>query len=246
MALDSPWWSFSRGFASQIPITCSFCLCETTGKDFDVICLHPGDLFRPFRGVRLDMGDKPLEPVGPLVDELSVVKLLALRENLMNLSAEFNATINRVEKDDQVLFKTWTRWTYEKTQLFGTVRPEGIWDSSNDFREFKRRFEDRRLLQETQDREEHRPWNYDSFFFLGGKFSDFDGHISFHCTEQNCHSAVQQTRRYARLTDKTQEEEYFRTMARIEGRQSDERDGNLVKCRRFLKRLGGGKSTPTF
>jgi integrase/recombinase XerD len=39
------------------------------------------------------------------------------------------------------------------------------------------------------------------------------------------HSTVEQTRRYARLTDKTREEEYFRAMARIEGRKSDERDG---------------------
>jgi integrase/recombinase XerD len=39
------------------------------------------------------------------------------------------------------------------------------------------------------------------------------------------HSTVEQTRRYARLTDKTREEEYFRAMARIEGRQSHERDG---------------------
>ncbi len=38
------------------------------------------------------------------------------------------------------------------------------------------------------------------------------------------HSTVEQTRRYARLTDKTREEEYFRAMARIEGRQSDERN----------------------
>jgi integrase/recombinase XerD len=38
------------------------------------------------------------------------------------------------------------------------------------------------------------------------------------------HSTVEQTRRYARLTDKTREEEYFRAMARIEGRQGDERD----------------------
>lgn len=38
------------------------------------------------------------------------------------------------------------------------------------------------------------------------------------------HSTVEQTRRYARLTDKTREEEYFRAMARIEGRQSGERD----------------------
>jgi len=40
------------------------------------------------------------------------------------------------------------------------------------------------------------------------------------------HSTVEQTRRYARLTDKTREEEYFRAMARIEGRQNDERNGN--------------------
>jgi site-specific recombinase XerD len=40
------------------------------------------------------------------------------------------------------------------------------------------------------------------------------------------HSTVEQTRRYARLTDKTREEEYFRAMARIEGRQSHERDGS--------------------
>jgi integrase/recombinase XerD len=39
------------------------------------------------------------------------------------------------------------------------------------------------------------------------------------------HSTVEQTRRYARLTDKTREEEYFRAMARIEGRQSHERNG---------------------
>jgi integrase/recombinase XerD len=38
------------------------------------------------------------------------------------------------------------------------------------------------------------------------------------------HSSLEQTRRYARLTDKTREEEYFRAMARIEGRKSDERD----------------------
>jgi integrase/recombinase XerD len=37
------------------------------------------------------------------------------------------------------------------------------------------------------------------------------------------HSTVEQTRRYARLTDKTREQEYFRAMARIEGRQSDDR-----------------------
>ncbi len=39
------------------------------------------------------------------------------------------------------------------------------------------------------------------------------------------HSTVEQTRRYARLTDKTREEEYFRAMARIEGRNHDDRDG---------------------
>ncbi len=33
------------------------------------------------------------------------------------------------------------------------------------------------------------------------------------------HSNLEQTRRYARLTDKTREEEYFRAMARIEGRE---------------------------
>ena len=38
------------------------------------------------------------------------------------------------------------------------------------------------------------------------------------------HSSLEQTRHYARLTDKTREEEYFRAMARIEGRQSHERD----------------------
>ena len=38
------------------------------------------------------------------------------------------------------------------------------------------------------------------------------------------HSSLEQTRRYARLTDKTREEEYFRAMARIEGRKSHERD----------------------
>jgi integrase/recombinase XerD len=38
------------------------------------------------------------------------------------------------------------------------------------------------------------------------------------------HSTVEQTRRYARLTDKPRDEEYFRAMARIEGRQRDERD----------------------
>jgi hypothetical protein len=39
------------------------------------------------------------------------------------------------------------------------------------------------------------------------------------------HSTVEQTRRYARLTDKTREEEYLRAMARIEGRNSDDQDG---------------------
>jgi site-specific recombinase XerD len=34
------------------------------------------------------------------------------------------------------------------------------------------------------------------------------------------HSNLEQTRRYARLTDKTREEEYFRAMARIEGREN--------------------------
>jgi integrase/recombinase XerD len=38
------------------------------------------------------------------------------------------------------------------------------------------------------------------------------------------HSTVEQTRRYARLTDKTREEEYFRAMARIEGRQNHDRN----------------------
>ena len=38
------------------------------------------------------------------------------------------------------------------------------------------------------------------------------------------HSSLEQTRRYARLTDKTREEEHFRAMARIEGRKSHERD----------------------
>jgi integrase/recombinase XerD len=36
------------------------------------------------------------------------------------------------------------------------------------------------------------------------------------------HSNLEQTRRYARLTDKTREMEYFRAMARIEGREKDE------------------------
>jgi integrase/recombinase XerD len=40
------------------------------------------------------------------------------------------------------------------------------------------------------------------------------------------HSSLEQTRRYARLTDKTREEEYFRAMARIEGRETHERDRN--------------------
>ena len=35
------------------------------------------------------------------------------------------------------------------------------------------------------------------------------------------HSNLEQTRRYARLTDKTREEEYFRAMARIEGREQN-------------------------
>jgi site-specific recombinase XerD len=35
------------------------------------------------------------------------------------------------------------------------------------------------------------------------------------------HSNLEQTRRYARLTDKTREEEYFQAMARIEGRQKN-------------------------
>ncbi len=35
------------------------------------------------------------------------------------------------------------------------------------------------------------------------------------------HSNLEQTRRYARLTDKTREEEYFRAMARIEGRDEN-------------------------
>jgi integrase/recombinase XerD len=46
------------------------------------------------------------------------------------------------------------------------------------------------------------------------------------------HSSLEQTRRYARLTDKTREEEYFRAMARIEGRKSYEsdRDGGEVSA----------------
>ncbi|MGZ6208442.1 MAG: tyrosine-type recombinase/integrase [Syntrophales bacterium] len=35
------------------------------------------------------------------------------------------------------------------------------------------------------------------------------------------HRSIEETRRYARLTDKTREEEYFRAMSRIEGRNSD-------------------------
>jgi integrase/recombinase XerD len=49
------------------------------------------------------------------------------------------------------------------------------------------------------------------------------------------HSTVEQTRRYARLTDKTREEEYFRAMARIEGRQSDERDRGAGKVSTFFE-----------
>jgi integrase/recombinase XerD len=49
------------------------------------------------------------------------------------------------------------------------------------------------------------------------------------------HSTVEQTRRYARLTDKTREEEYFRAMARIEGRQSDERDRGSVEVPTILE-----------
>jgi site-specific recombinase XerD len=50
------------------------------------------------------------------------------------------------------------------------------------------------------------------------------------------HSNLEQTRRYARLTDKTREEEYFRAMARIEGRENLMNNESLVKYRRFLKR----------
>jgi integrase/recombinase XerD len=35
------------------------------------------------------------------------------------------------------------------------------------------------------------------------------------------HRSIEETRRYARLTDKTREEEYFRAMARIERRDGD-------------------------
>jgi site-specific recombinase XerD len=38
------------------------------------------------------------------------------------------------------------------------------------------------------------------------------------------HSTVEMTRRYARLKDKTREQEYFRAMAIIEGSQRDEHD----------------------
>jgi integrase/recombinase XerD len=39
------------------------------------------------------------------------------------------------------------------------------------------------------------------------------------------HRSIEETRRYARLTDKTREEEYFRAMARIERRDCDGNDG---------------------
>jgi site-specific recombinase XerD len=38
------------------------------------------------------------------------------------------------------------------------------------------------------------------------------------------HRSIEETRRYAMLTDKTREEEYFRAMARIERRDSDGND----------------------
>jgi len=49
------------------------------------------------------------------------------------------------------------------------------------------------------------------------------------------HSSLEQTRRYARLTDKTRQEEYFRAMARIEGRKSHERDRDGSQISEVLK-----------
>jgi len=45
-----------------------------------------------------------------------------------------------------------------------------------------------------------------------------------------------ETRRYARLTDRTREEEYFRALARIEGEESMAIIDAIVNFRRFLKR----------
>ncbi len=49
------------------------------------------------------------------------------------------------------------------------------------------------------------------------------------------HSSLEQTRRYARLTDKTREEEYFRAMARIEGRKSDGADRDAGEISTILE-----------
>ena len=48
------------------------------------------------------------------------------------------------------------------------------------------------------------------------------------------HESVALTRRYAKLTDKTREEEYFRAMAVIERRQAD---GSDDRCDRPLQAL---------
>ena len=50
------------------------------------------------------------------------------------------------------------------------------------------------------------------------------------------HSSLEQTRRYARLTDKTREEEYFRAMARIEGRNRDGSDRDAGEIPAILEK----------
>jgi site-specific recombinase XerD len=49
------------------------------------------------------------------------------------------------------------------------------------------------------------------------------------------HRSIEETRRYARLTDKTREEEYFRAMARIERRDCDGNDRRDHKLAAFFE-----------
>jgi len=57
------------------------------------------------------------------------------------------------------------------------------------------------------------------------------------------HTSLDVTRRYARLTDKTREEEYFRAMTIIERGEIDGHYDSIIRYRRFLKRKNVSPNT---
>ena len=57
------------------------------------------------------------------------------------------------------------------------------------------------------------------------------------------HYSIEETRRYARLSDRTREEEYFKAMDIIEKGGTVELTDAILNCRRFLKRRNCAPNT---